>query len=106
MAVYLGNSPDHATSVPLVLSLTSGLVSPQYHMVFDDSFATVKSFDTDKIPSNCPELFKSSAVNLLDPGQEALHKLDSSWHEPSAPLSTIKPRTSFSTARFVDELEL
>ena len=36
--VYLGHSPDHASNVALVLSLTTGLVSPQYHVVFDDDF--------------------------------------------------------------------
>ena len=109
MAVFLGNSPDHATSVPLVLSLSSGLVSPQYRMVFDDSFTTVKSFDTDKIPTNWPDLFKSSEVNLLDPDQEASHKLDSSWHDPSTEPSITSsftcPQRPFSTVRFIDELE-
>jgi hypothetical protein len=38
---YLGPSPNHASSVPLVLNLQSGLVSPQYHVVFDDNFTTV-----------------------------------------------------------------
>ena len=39
--VYLGHSPDHASNVALILSLTTGLVSPQYHVVFDDNFTTV-----------------------------------------------------------------
>jgi hypothetical protein len=33
MGVYLGSSPNHASSVPLVLSTTTGLVSPQFHVV-------------------------------------------------------------------------
>lgn len=32
---------SHAHSVTLVLSLTCGLVSPQFHVVYDDHFATV-----------------------------------------------------------------
>ena len=32
--VYLGHSPDHASNVALVLNLATGLVSPQYHVVF------------------------------------------------------------------------
>jgi len=41
--VNLGWSPKHASSVPLVLNLDSGHVSPQFHVVFDDWFSTVSS---------------------------------------------------------------
>ncbi len=39
----LGWSPKHASTVPLVLNLTTGKVSPQFHVVFDDWFSTVSS---------------------------------------------------------------
>ena len=39
----LGWSPKHASTVPLVLNLTTGKVSPQFHVVFDDWFTTVSS---------------------------------------------------------------
>ena len=42
MGVYLGRSPNHAQSVALVLNLATGLVSPQFHLKFDDLFETVK----------------------------------------------------------------
>ena len=46
VGIYLGRSPQHAQSVALVLSLTTGLVSPQFHLTFDPSFQTIKkSFD-------------------------------------------------------------
>jgi hypothetical protein len=35
---YLGLSPQHATSVSLILHPRHGLVSPQFHCVFDDNF--------------------------------------------------------------------
>lgn len=38
---YLGFSPLHARSVCLVLSLTSGMVSPQFHIKADEHFKTV-----------------------------------------------------------------
>jgi hypothetical protein len=38
----LGTSPRHASSVTLVLSLETGLVSPQYHVQYDDFFETVR----------------------------------------------------------------
>lgn len=42
VGVYLGPSPRHARSVSLVLSLTTGLVSPQYHVKHDNLFETIK----------------------------------------------------------------
>jgi hypothetical protein len=47
-AVYLGFSPRHAVQWPLVLSLTTGYVSPQFHLKFDDFFETVQ--ETKSLP--------------------------------------------------------
>lgn len=41
VGIYLGKSPQHARNVALVLNLTTGLVSPQFHIQFDPSFHTV-----------------------------------------------------------------
>ena len=35
---YMGLSPKHAISVPLVLNTTTGSLSAQFHAVFDDWF--------------------------------------------------------------------
>ena len=43
---YLGISPEHSSTVARVLHLTTGTVSPQYHVVFDDLFSTVSTADT------------------------------------------------------------
>ena len=40
MGIYLGMSPQHACLVGLILSLTNCLVSPQFHLSFDDLFET------------------------------------------------------------------
>lgn len=40
--VYLGQSPNHASSVALVLDLYTGLVSPQFHVKVDHGFETVQ----------------------------------------------------------------
>jgi hypothetical protein len=48
VAIYLGTSPCHARSVALVLSLTTGYVSPQFHLKFDDFFETVQ--DSKSLP--------------------------------------------------------
>jgi hypothetical protein len=39
---YLCHSPSHSTSVPLILNTQSGNVSPQFHCIYDEEFATCK----------------------------------------------------------------
>jgi len=39
--VYMGMSQKHASTVPLCLNLESGKITPQFHVVFDEEFATV-----------------------------------------------------------------
>ena len=42
LGIYLGRSPRHSRNVHLVLSTSTGLVSPQFHVEFDDLFTTVQ----------------------------------------------------------------
>ena len=42
VGIYLCRSPHHASYVALVLNPQTGHVSPQFHLVFDDHFDTVK----------------------------------------------------------------
>jgi hypothetical protein len=42
LAVYIGPSMTHASSVGLALSLPTGLVSPVSHAKYDDTFSTVR----------------------------------------------------------------
>ena len=56
MGVYLGHSPRHASNVALVLNITTGHVSPQYHLIFDDDFSTVGSMRIGKVPTNWDRL--------------------------------------------------
>ena len=43
LGIYLGFSTNHARNVALVLNPTTGLVSPQYHVRFDDLFETTRN---------------------------------------------------------------
>ena len=43
VGIYLGHSPQHARTVALVLSMTTGLVSPQFHVRMDPTFQTLRS---------------------------------------------------------------
>ena len=45
--IYVGVSATHASSVPLVLNISTGSITPQFHIVFDDWFATVPSSGVD-----------------------------------------------------------
>ena len=42
LGIYLGPSPHHAGSVSLVLNLTTGNSSPQFHVGHDDFFETTR----------------------------------------------------------------
>ena len=44
--VYVGQSQDHGHSIPLVLNLDTGKITPQFHVVFDDYFQTVDASGT------------------------------------------------------------
>ena len=48
--IFVGFSPNHSSDVPLVLNLKTGHISPQYHVVFDDTFSTVPSLADDETP--------------------------------------------------------
>jgi hypothetical protein len=60
VAVYLGHSPHHAQSVALVLNLSTGHVSPQFHLVFDDNFTTISHLKLGTVPTNWPELYETN----------------------------------------------
>ena len=42
VGIFLCHSPNHATNVPLILNTKTGLVSPQFHVIYDDHFETVE----------------------------------------------------------------
>ena len=48
-ATHQSRSPSHATTVPLALNPSTGAIMPQYHVVFDDWFATIAT-STGQIP--------------------------------------------------------
>lgn len=42
MAIYLGHSYNHASNVGLALSLQTGMVSPDFHVKYNDPFLRVR----------------------------------------------------------------
>ena len=39
--LYIGRSPFHAVLVVLILNIITGHISPQYYVLFDETFSTV-----------------------------------------------------------------
>ena len=105
--IYLGHSPDHASNVALVLNLATGLVSPQYHVIFDDDFSTVDFIKNKKEPTNWENLcryhtedYRMEAlpgVQTLDDLQ--LDTLPTKIHDDTAPaMPTTTPPPSEASA--------
>jgi hypothetical protein len=92
VGVYLGLSPNHASSIPLVLSTTTGLVSPQFHIVYDDYFTATNCLTMNTLPENWKHLLATSSIKYVDDDFEPQKFTTSSWYlndvdtTPSPPL--------------------
>jgi hypothetical protein len=71
----LGHSPFHTRSVALVYNPSPAHVSPQYHVVFDDDFATVPYMEAGMIPPHWSDLVHFSSESA---GKHALN-LAQTW---------------------------
>ena len=56
---FLGISPDHASSIGLIRNLTTGKISCQFHVVYDDWFSSVPNF-------NNPDDERDLGINIKD----------------------------------------
>jgi hypothetical protein len=81
--LFVGLSDSHSSDVPLILNLSTGSISPQFHVVFDDSFSTVMSIGTeDKVPTFWEELCLDSSHRIpLD--EDASAYLPDDWLTPA-----------------------
>ena len=76
--IYLGHSPCHAGSVSLILNLSTGLISPQFHVIYDDEFTTVGYLDSDVAPPNWVALSQHALEHSIPPKID----LNYSWLHP------------------------
>ena len=83
LGIYVGHSPTHAGSVALVLNPKSGLVSPQFHVVYDDHFTTVPHMRELTVPPNWADLVANSS-ELVTTEQFDLTK---TWFEGQSDIS-------------------
>jgi hypothetical protein len=77
LGIYLGHSPAHAGSVALVMNPKTGLVSPQFHVVFDDPISTVHHIRAGTIPPNWEQLVR----NLSELSTDEDYDLTRTWFE-------------------------
>jgi hypothetical protein len=85
----VGFSPKHSTTIPLVVNLVLGAISPQFHCVFDNWFLTVFFSDPDRIPdfeqSPWTNLFSESHFQYpLDANDGSPPPLEEQWHDKFA----------------------
>ena len=66
IGIYLGHSPFNAGSVALLFNLITGLVLPQFHVVFDDFFSTVPYMNAGTTPPNWSDLVMHSSKLSTD----------------------------------------
>ena len=93
LGIYVGHSPSHAGTVALVLNPTTGHVSPQYHVVFDDHFTTVPFTNKNNTPPNWASLVENSRECVT----EEEYDLAQEWlsEEPKTnPNDALTPKAS------------
>ena len=90
ITIMLWPFATHAGSVALVLNPKTGLVSPQYNVVYDDQFSTVHHMRDLTVPPNWDQIVQNSS-ELVTTEQYDLTK---TWFEgqddPSAD-TTLQP---------------
>ena len=89
----VGFSQAHSFLVPLILNVTTGKISPQYHVVFFDKFATVNSLPTeDSLDNQWACMFKLGRDFHLNLGYSNdgniktsdLPRLNDEWLNPNS----------------------
>ncbi|KAL7464858.1 hypothetical protein ACHAXS_005186, partial [Conticribra weissflogii] len=66
VGIYVGHSPIHAGSVALILNPTTVHISPQFQVVFDDTFSTVQYMRDQTVPPHWAELVRNSTELATD----------------------------------------
>ena len=77
--IYLGRSSVHAGNVSLALNLHTGLVSLQYHLIFDDEFTTVKYLRSSSPSPNWTNLLRHNTVSVPIDSDDTINK---TWLHP------------------------
>jgi hypothetical protein len=104
VGIYLGRSPQHARNIAVVLSLTTGLASPQFHVKVDTTFQTIRKAFGGMFPkSQWQEKCHFKKVSQ-EPAQEET-KTDETSTEIIPPEGATLPRIAFENSDPPDEPE-
>jgi hypothetical protein len=60
----------------MILNLTKGLVSPQYHEVYDDNFTKVDSLRLGTVPTHWPKLYYTRRDLVTDESEWTAEQLN------------------------------
>lgn len=77
--MFVGFSPIHSSLVPLVLNLSTGKITPQFHVIFDDKFQTVLS-----LPKGTT--IRDEWMNILTFGNDCFLDVDRDNTDPQTTL--------------------
>ena len=81
--IFVWISPNHLIDVPLILNLYTGHISPQFLLIFDDSFITVFYFSTEEEPPSLwNEFYLDNFLYSVTLNYNAQVYLDSEWLTP------------------------
>ena len=74
----MAHSPLHANNVALTFNPCTGLVFPQFHLIFDDHFTTVSSLRKGTTLANWENLFHDQEVDVVhqDTNESLLFSFD------------------------------
>ena len=106
LGINLGPSPRHARSVTLVMNLSNGLVSPQYHVRHDEFFETVdRNTDSPKAPWMTLAGFRNQRVTR-EVRMEPVGQRTATRSPQLSPDDSTQPLTSRNTlSSMIPELE-
>ena len=93
------NGALNTGSVALVLNLKTGCISPQLHIVFDDSFKITTARITNKIPDSWDNIFKDHCELPPEEFQLSIGK------QCKTRLTVQRETTSQTTTHFTDRSE-
>jgi hypothetical protein len=102
--MFVGFSRDHSSNVPLVLNPTTGSITPQYQVVFDDLFSTVASIEREETPpDHWDQLCLDSFIFVPTEANPANQFLSDEWLTPDE--QDAKRRTLDRAERIRDRLQ-
>ena len=104
--VFVGFSKVHSSDVPLILNPRTGHISPQYHVVFDDTFSTVPSLSESEEPTQFWNEVDLDGMIHKIPLEDSITYLDDDWLTPTElqekeryNLRSTEIRQTYSTAK-------